>query len=263
MKSTMTPARPRASHSNRAGRLFATIIHVSLLLSFPACAVQRASSDLSGADPPAPESDAWPVELGVNVAAIPFGQFWLDGNEEDWDSGYRLDFEFRYKMEKQEKIEPFVGGYLSYEERDWDEGSSSVEDRAFGLGGLLGILYDPAARTMGTGEPDDRKARLTLMPFSRLGVGFENGKFKNYPVDDGFTSGDLDRARLEGALGFDARLEMGDRLVFSIGTGADGWISGRVKGETRDGMGALVDSGDRLSYYGWDLFVRAGLSVDF
>jgi hypothetical protein len=248
---------------NRARLLFVAIMHVTLVVGFSACAVQPASSDFSPTDPEDAESNAWPIELGVNVAAVPFGQFWLDGNEENWDSGYRLDFEFRYKMEKQEKIEPFVGGYLFYEEHDWDEGNASVEDRAVGVGGLLGILYDPAARILKTEAPDDRKARLTLMPFSRLGVGFENGEFKNYPVDDGFTSGDLDRARLEGALGFDARLEVGDRLAFSIGTGADGWISGRVKGETRDGMGVLVDSGDGLSYYGWDLFVRAGLTVRF
>ena len=247
---------PFCSTSSRSTRFLMLAV---LLLA--ACAAPQA-----GRETPAPEGETWMVraepsfEVGINASSFRAGDFRLDGHSEPWDSGSRIDVEFRYRPGLPGRIDPFVGAYFFHEEHDWDQGAASVDETVTGVGALLGVVFEPGP---GPVRPRDRKVRVAMIPYARLGIGIEDGEFKNYPVEDGFSTGDLDRERFEGAAGLDVRVEAYDRVALSAGVGIDGWVSARVEGETRDGLGGLVDPKDRLNYHGWDLFFRVGLSVRF
>ena len=197
------------------------------------------------------------LEIGANAASMRVGRFYLGDHDDRWDDGARYELDFRYRVGLPGDLDPFVGGYLFHEKHTRDRGEAETDYQVTGLGVQLGAVLEPTA------HEKESNLLISLMPYSRLGVGWQHGDFQNLPVDGGTTSGDFDRERFEGQVGADVRLTLLDRVVVNLGAGMDGWLSLPVEGETRNLAGQLVDDADRLRYLGWDAFVRLGLSLRF
>ncbi|MBN2491123.1 MAG: hypothetical protein JXQ29_09760 [Planctomycetes bacterium] len=197
------------------------------------------------------------LEIGGQAVVLGLGRFWLGDLDEPWDSGSRFEVSVRRRMGRQGTLEPFFGGYAYYEEHEWQEAGASVDYEALGLGAELGVVVDPFP------QPPDAGWRITMTPYSRVGVGFPDGRFDRVPHGAGTTGGDFDGIRAEGSIGADVRLEIAGHLSLGVGLGVGGWISTSVEGVTRDAHGSIVDPKDRLRSNSWDFFARAGLQLRF
>jgi len=210
----------------------------------------RAESDLERR----PEGN---YELDVTAASVQASDFALGSLRDPWDTASRLEAELWYHIGLPRRLDPMVGAYVFYDVRDWSEGPAEVDYRAAGLGVQLGARFDPR-RT-----PETRPVRVTMTPYSRLGWGLQDGEFRDVPVSNGFSSGDVDRWRLEGTVGADFRLDFKKTLVLGLGTGLSGWFSPNLEGVTRGFGGQVIDTKDELRFQGWDWFVRFSAGIDF
>jgi hypothetical protein len=252
------PASPRGEMAGPAA--------LAALLFLASCAGAPLPGEDLGArclPPPAPRErraagESGPsIEVGGQAAALGLGQFWLGDLDEPWDSGTRFEVSVRRRMGRQDTIDPFFGGYAFYEEHEWKEAGAGIDYEALGLGVELGVVVDPFL------NPPDAAWRITMTPYSRIGVGFPDGRFDRVPRGAGTTSGDFDGIRAEGSVGADVRLEILEHLELGVGLGVGGWISTPVEGLTRDANGAVIDPKDRLRSNSWDFFARAGLHLRF
>jgi len=134
------------------------------------------------------------IEIGAQAAALGLGWFWLGDLDEPWDSGARFEVIVRRRMGRRATIEPFFGGYAYYEEHEWKEAGARVDYEALGLGAELGVVVDPFL------NPPDASWRITMTPYSRLGMGFPDGRFDRVVRGAGTTSGDFDGLRAEGSV---------------------------------------------------------------
>jgi hypothetical protein len=231
-----------------------------LFLGLTACAT-RPEDDFSSSSWRADADRARPpegnVELNVTGASVQASEFTLGGLRDPWDQASRVEAELWYHIGLPRRLDPMVGAYGFYDVRDWSEGPAEVDYRAAGLGVQLGARFDPGH------DPEPRPVRVTMTPYSRLGWGLQTGEFENIPVSNGFSSGDVDRWRLEGTVGADFRLDLMRTLVLGVGTGLSGWFSPKLEGVTRGFGGGVVDTKDQLRFQGWDWFVRITAGIDF
>lgn len=231
-----------------------------LSLGLTACATRQENDSFPSSMRPDSDRARPPegnVEVDVTAASVQASDFTLGGLRDPWDKASRVEAELWYHVGLPRRLDPMVGVYGFYDVRDWSEGPAEVDYRAAGLGVQLGARFDPPH------DPETRTIRVTMTPYSRLGWGLQDGEFKNVPVSNGVSSGDIDRWRLEGTVGADVRLDLMKTLVLGVGTGVSGWISPKLEGVTRGFGGQVVDTKDQLRFQGWDWFVRITAGIDF
>ena len=257
----MTPAMPLRS-------LIGILALLAVLFWMPACAGRpgftltptltpdRSPNDLSQLSRAIEEGRAR-LSGQFNVFAFPANNFTLGEVKEPWDSGVRWELDFLYHVPTEEHVEPFGGGYLFYEERDWDEGNTRITYDAVGAGIEIGALFSPL-RNRGR-KPLD----IGLAPYARLGAAFQDGNFRNLEADGGLASGDIGGGRAEGTLGVDLRVTLFNRLRACVGGGFTYWAGSSSSEEIRDSSGMIIDPDASLQLRGKDLFVRFGVGVTF
>ncbi|UCG48225.1 MAG: hypothetical protein JSU94_00305 [Phycisphaerales bacterium] len=148
------------------------------------------------------------------------------------------------------------GAYFYYQDRRWDEGLSRIRDKIFGLGGEIGAMFYVLPVS------DNQPFNLALMPFARIGVGFNWGDFSNIPALGRFYSGDLGDVRFEVSGGVEARLLIARLLMVGIGAGVGYWNSFDVDAVII-GQGGAIIGFRSVPYDGLDAFLRLTIGVVF
>jgi hypothetical protein len=113
-------------------------------------------------------------------------------------------------------------------------------------------------------KADTRLFNLPIVPFLRVGLGFNDGDFKNIPIgNDLFISGNIDGLRFETAAGLDVRLIVAQRVMVGIGAGVSYWNAFDVSGAAHNGVGVVVISNDHSGFEGLDIFTRLTIGIIF
>jgi hypothetical protein len=105
---------------------------------------------------------------------------------------------------------------------------------------------------------------MGLLPYARIGVGFQGGTFTNIPSDVGFSTGSFDGYKGEITIGMDAHVMILRKLRLALGGGFSWWSSTDQSAVTRDTPGGtIIDRFDDLSFRGNDIFIRASVGFKF
>lgn len=255
--------------------LSSLLLPLILVAAVSACAVERSSTSFNAAragpavTAGAPSQDTFETwdairrgdyRLSANLVYADYhsGDFSLGSFKEPWDSGSRSELDLMYHLEVQRGfIEPVLGGYMFWETRDWSEGDAEVDNDVIGFGVEAAAILYPMK------NPQERDLAVGLMPYLRLGVGWQNGTFENIPTSKGFSTGDVDYERGEVSFGLDLRATMYDSLMVAVGPVYNLWYSSSTDAVTRDGIGAIVEEEDSLSFDGNELSFRASIGFKF
>lgn len=193
-----------------------------------------------------------------NFSGYPWSEFEIGDLDEEWDDAWKYEVTFCGHTGLSGHVEPYAGAYFYFDDREWKGGTSSVDNRVFGLGLELG------AHLYALEKADTRAINIPVVPFLRIGMGFNDGKYENVPKgDDLFISGDIDSLRFEIAGGVDVRMIIGRRVMVGIGAGVCYWNSLDVNGVTRNGVGVIVISDDEADFEGLDAFARLTVGILF
>jgi len=194
-----------------------------------------------------------------NFSGYPWSEFDLgDLHDEEWDDAWKYELTFCGHYGLSGRVEPYGGAYFYFDDREWSEGTSSVDNKVFGFGVELGALLYALEKA------DTRAINIPVVPFLRIGMGFNDGNYKNVPNgEDLFISGDIDSLRFEIAGGVDVRMIIGRRVMVGIGAGVCYWNSFNVDGVTRNGVGVIVISNDDVDFEGLDAFARLTVGILF
>ena len=193
-----------------------------------------------------------------NFTGYPWTEFQFADVKDGWDSAWKYELNISGHYGLSGNVEPFGGAYFSYEEREWEDGSASIKSQVFSIGAELGALLYAMEKA------DKHPINFPIVPFFRVGLGFNQGDYKNVPTgDDLFMSGDLDGLRFEIAGGVDVRLIIAQRIMLGIGAGVCYWNSFNVGGVTRNGVGVIVIGDDKAGFEGLDVFARLTLGLLF
>jgi len=186
------------------------------------------------------------------------GDFTLGSVKDPWDSAQRWEGDFIFHMRVQEHVEPFANGYIFWEDREWSQGASDINYNALGFGiGTGAFLYALKGS-------EDRAFNLSLKPWARFGIAFNDGTFNNVRSSKGFATGNIGGERLEIGLGADLVAILFRRIYGGVGVGVDWWSSSNVDAVTRDSIGgSIVDPDDSLSFRGNDVFARFTVGIKF
>ena len=111
-------------------------------------------------------------------ASCPFKEPWDSGNRGELDIMYHLDIQYGH-------VEPVLGGYFFYESREWSEGDANVDNDVVGFGVEAAAILYPMK------NPDKRDFTVGLMPYTRLGFGWQDGTFRNVPTSKPSPSGSM------------------------------------------------------------------------
>jgi hypothetical protein len=112
-------------------------------------------------------------------------------------------------------------------------------------------------------EPDRAPVVFGVMPYTRIGCGYQDGVFRNVRASGGTSDGGINDWRMSIGLGIDARASFFQRLLAGVGVGFEYWSSNRPDGTTRDGNGVIIEEDDRLRFRGTDWWLRASIGFKF
>ena len=232
----------------------------------PVFSVQRLDSpsdyeEFGGAEPRRRRRKRTEFSANFNFSGYPWAEFDLGDIREQWDESWKYELNISAHFPLSGHVEPLVGAYFYFEDRDWSEGNSSVRNKVFGLGGEFAALLYLFK------DADQRAFNLALMPFGRIGFGFNRGNFDNILTNvDGqptqaLASGDLDSVRFELAGGLDLRMIVARRVTVGLGAGVAYWNAFDVSGSYSGGVGVIVIRD--FDFDGLDTFVRLTVGVLF
>lgn len=197
------------------------------------------------------------MSMSAVVAESVASDFHLGNEKDSWDSGSRYELDFLFHFPAEEYIEPIGGAFLFYEEHDYDDGPKHIDYDVYGAGIEFGALFTPMK------VPDKAPVVVGIMPYTRIGFGYQDGVFRNIPTSEGTSTGDINDWRMSIGLGVDARVSFFQRLLAGVGIGFEYWSSARPDGTTRDANGMIVEENDQLRFRGTDWWVRAGIGFKF
>jgi hypothetical protein len=184
-------------------------------------------------------------------------EFDIGSGRGEWDDdSYRVDLEWRFSQGRQGRIEPFATGYLAWDDRSASEGSTEFDYEAFvfGIGGGAFVYL---------GGDGGGKLDLALVPWTRIGMGFQDGSVNGLrPSADLEMEGDVGDLRFELALGVDAAMFIGEKLMVTGGVGFQLWTSSRATYVTLDENDDVVVEED-IELDGNEVLVRLGAGVLF
>lgn len=197
----------------------------------------------------------------LNVSGFPSTDFRLGSLKTSWDSAWRYELQFSGHLPLNGHVEPLFGAYFYFEEREWADGSRSVFNDVWGLGLDLAAMLYPMPRA------DERPFNVALMPFARIGIGFNDGGFSNVPVPgpqpDTYSSGTIGSGRVELSIGAEARLVLLRRITVGIGAGFLYWDTFDVSAAVLGGAGVVIIRDSPLSFRGTDVFARITVGFIF
>jgi hypothetical protein len=255
--------------------LLIKLLPLILAAAFQACAAERTSTSFSAgrvasaATAGAPSSDtfeSWDaIRLGnyrMSVNAVYYGyhsgDFSIGSFKEPWDSGNRGELDIMYHLDIQYgHVEPVLGGYFFYESREWSEGDANVDNDVVGFGVEAAAILYPMK------NPDKRDFTVGLMPYTRLGFGWQDGTFRNVPTAKGFSTGDVNPERGEVTFGLDLRATLHDSLMVAAGPALNLWYASSADAVTRDQTGVIVEEEDRLDFDGNEVVFRVSVGFKF
>ena len=194
----------------------------------------------------------------VIVTGYPWSEFHFGDINEQWDSAWKYEFNIVGHFGQMDQVDAYGAGYFSYDDRKWDNGFSSVKNQVYTIGGELGAFLYPF------NDPESRPINIPIVPFLRVGFGYNDGDFKNVPNGhDVFFTGNIDGLRVEAAAGVDVRVIIGRRVSFGVGTGINYWNAFEINGTARNGVGIIVIGHDHADFEGFEIFARLSVGLLF
>jgi len=203
---------------------------------------------------------------GLNTALhaqfFPNARFELDRNTEQWDRSERYEVHLNLHSKRDIQVETITGLYVYYDKKRWNEGVAKVRHESVGIGMEAGALLFPF--TYGPGSRVD----LAFYPYLRYGIGTSSGRLTEVPTTTasgaGTASGDVGDLRIEGGLGADVRLLLGDRVSIAAGGGVLWWDSlDTAVYSVRSGSGVVLVNDEDVSFRGRDTYVRVLLEIAY
>ena len=187
------------------------------------------------------------------------GDFRIGDQREDWDRAERWELLFHSREPLHGRVEAMIGGYVYYEEKEWEEDISRVLFDSWGFGIDAGAMLYPLEGA------NTRKFNIGVMPFFRLGMGFNDGDFRNVDVNlsDGpaLSSGSLGNLRFDFSLGAEARAVINRVLFVGLGAGLNWWTT--ASGAVGTTQGTIIIFDDYLDFHGKEAFFRASVGFFF
>jgi hypothetical protein len=206
---------------------------------------------------------------GVTLDYIGYGSQKFNAGyfRSSWSDSQRYEINCMMTMQQYyrtpQRVVPCGGVYGYFEDRDWRSSSSSATGSYYSWGlGLQGganvYLLPPSGRT-----------DLSLVPYLRGGIGYQNASFSSVPYYGYPGSGSVpvnmssDSARVEFQAGIDARLVVAQSLEVVFGVGVDYYSAANIyiSGGTNGGSVGAV--GNSYAFNGTDAWLRFGAGVHF
>jgi hypothetical protein len=187
--------------------------------------------------------------------------FRISDQRESWDRAERYEVTFHTREPVHGRVEALIGGFIFWEERDWEEGAQKVINDTWGFGIDAGAMLYPMENA------ETRKFNIGIMPYFRIAMGFNDGDFRNIdtnlPSGVGNSSGSLGDLRFDVGAGVEARVVVARRFFGGVGVGYNWWntANGAV-GTTRDGSTVIV-VGDSLTFKGDEAYIRVSAGLYF
>lgn len=193
---------------------------------------------------------------GLTFMTIADGEFKLGDRKYEWSEADRAEVDWRFIMADSDDREVFGNGYVFWEDRSWEADESSIDQDAWGFGiGGGGIFHL-------IGKDRNAPLKLSVMPYGRLGVGFQDLTVEQADIGDSdLADDDISPYRFELALGADLRAVLADRISVGFGPQLLFWRS-------RDVVVATINEDDvefdqTITFRGTDIWMRLALGIVF
>lgn len=188
--------------------------------------------------------------------------FRLANSREEWDEADRFEIAFYSREPLHGHVEALIGGFVFYEERDWEEGTSEILFDTWGIGVDMGAVIYPFEGA------DDRFLNIGFAPFARFSLGWNDGDFfdvpKNVSGGVGTATGELDNLRFDIGVGAELRAVVARRFFFGIGAGYIWWTTADgATGFTADNGGTIIIFDDSYDFRGNETWIRATAGIYF
>lgn len=176
------------------------------------------------------------VEFGVE--SLIGGDFRFGSRRYDWDEGLRYVVAVRSRVDLEDRLEPYGGLDLWWDDRSAVVDGGTLESNALGfhLVSALGIHLLP--------QPDRRRFTMAVTPHLHGGFALQNISIRT--VSDGTLdiSDETDHARLELGVGISLRVAWAQRWAIEAGVGARLWSGGTVTVGGTDGVDPATQSAE-------------------
>jgi hypothetical protein len=207
------------------------------------------------------ENQRWGGAGGISFYEFTDAEFRIAAEREEWDSVDRFEFAMYSREPLHGHVEAMIGGFLFWEERDWEEGSSKVLYDTWGFGVDMGAMIYPLPNA------DQRKVNLGFLPYFRLAMGFGDGDFRNIEVDlpggVGTASGDMGDLRFDIGAGVEARLVVARTFFAGIGVGYNWWTTAEGAAGTTSQGGTVIIVDDEFDFGGDEAYLRVSAGFFF
>jgi len=207
------------------------------------------------------ENQRWGGAGGISYYEFTDAEFRIAAEREEWDSVDRFEFAMFSREPLHGHVEAMIGGFIFWEERDWEEGTSKVLYDTWGFGVDMGAMIYPLPNA------DERKVNLGFLPYFRLAMGFGDGDFRNIEVDlpggVGTASGDMGDLRFDIGAGVEARLVVARTFFAGVGVGYNWWTTAEGAAGTTSQGGTVIIVDDEFDFGGDEAYLRVSAGFFF
>lgn len=207
------------------------------------------------------ENQRWGGAGGISFYEFPDAEFRIAAEREEWDDVERFEFAMYSREPLHGHVEAMIGGFIFWEERDWEEGTSKVLYDTWGFGVDMGAMLYPLPNA------DQKKLNIGILPYFRLAMGFGDGDFRNIEVDlpggVGTASGDMGDLRFDIGAGVEARIVVARTFFAGVGVGYNWWTTAEGAAGTTSQGGTVIIVDDEFDFGGDEAYFRVSAGFFF
>jgi len=206
---------------------------------------------------------------GVTLDYIGYGSEKFNAGyfRSSWSDSQRYEINCMMTMQdwrnQQAQVVPCGGVYGYFEDRDWRASSSPATGSYYSWG--LGLQGGANVYLV----PQSNRTTLSLVPYLRGGIGYQNASFSNVPYYGNPGSGSVpvnlssDSARVEFQAGVDLRLAIVHSCEVVFGVGVDYYSAAAIYISGGSNGGSVGAVGNSYAFNGTDAWLRFGAGVHF